>query len=86
MIDDISLVLAFCPPLDYIALNVFDSIHPASRGVAAHTAGLFWIVTHIYIYVCIYIYGFVSQNSDEAYVHVRNRHVFTFPPRGGFPS
>ena len=34
----------------------------------------------------IYIYGFVSQNSNEAYVHVRNRYVFIFPPCGGFPS
>ena len=31
------------------------------------------------------MYGFVSQNSDEAYVHVRNRYVFIFPPRGVFP-
>ena len=28
------------------------------------------------------MYGFVSQNSDEAYVHVRNRYVFVFPPVG----
>ena len=58
-------------------------IHPASRGGAAHTASLFWIVTRTHTF--IYIYGFVSQNSDEAYVHVRNRYVFIFPPRGVFP-
>ena len=37
------------------------------------------------IYIYIYVYGFVSQNFDEAYVHVRNRYVFIFPPRGVFP-
>ena len=37
-------------------------IHPASRGGAAHTASLFWIVTrthtHTYIYICIYTLSF----------------------------
>ena len=37
----------------------------------------------VYIYVYIYIHGFVSQNSDEAYVHVRNRYVFICPPPVG---
>ena len=34
-----------------------ESIHPASRGGAAHTASLFWIVTrtHTHTYICIYI-------------------------------
>ena len=41
--------------------------------MATHTAGLFGIVARTYIYI-----GFVSQNSDEAYVHVRNRHVLLF--------
>ena len=77
-----------------------DLIHPASRGGAAHTASLFWIVTrthtHIYIivyiyiyiiiYIYIYVYGFVSQNSDEAYVHVRNRYCLHFSPPLGLST
>ena len=35
--------------LRWIKINII--IHPASCGVAAHTAGLFWIVTHIYTYI-----------------------------------
>ena len=28
-----------------VTIPMFPDIHPASRGVAAHTAGLFWCVT-----------------------------------------
>ena len=57
----------FCPqivqPYTFQPQTCCPYIHPASRGVAAHTAGLFWIVTHIYIHTHIYIYGFVTMFS-----------------------
>ena len=72
-----------------------SSIHPASRGVAAHTAGLFRSVrgakggveyeeqssTGELTYITA---GFVNFHFSP--VKLPKVRIFTFPPRGGSPS
>ena len=53
---------------------IFHNIHPASRGVAAHTAGLFRSVRGAK--------GGVEYEEQSSTGEL----TYTFPPRGGFPS
>ena len=58
------------------------SIHPASRGVAAHTAGLFRSVRGAK--------GGVeyeeSSTGELTYITAGFVNLYNFPPRGGSPS
>ena len=56
----------------FIYIYVFTFIHPASRGVAAHTAGLFRSVRG-------------AKGGFPPWWLPKLR-IFTFPPRGGSPS
>ena len=59
---------------DYVSLcqNIFENIHPASRGVAAHTAGLFRSVR-----------GAKGGFPPWGLPKLR---IFTFPPPWGLPK
>ena len=60
-----------------------NSIHPASRGVAAHTAGLFRSVRGAKGGV---EYEEQSSTGELTYITAGFVNIFTFPPRGGSPS
>ena len=47
-----------------------QGIHPASRGVAAHTASLFSIVTHTHTHIYIYIY--IYYIHAHIYIYICN--------------
>ena len=59
------------------------AIHPASRGVVAHTAGLFRSVRGAKG-VCEYEEQ--SSTGELTYITAGFVNIFHFPPRGGFPS
>ena len=59
------------------------NIHPASRGVAAHTAGLFRSVRGAKGGV---EYEEQSSTGELTYITAGFVNIFTFPPRGGSPS
>ena len=66
--------------------NYIMYIHPASRGVAAHTAGLFRSVRGAKGGV---EYEEQSSTGELTYItagFVNIFLIFTFPPRGGSPS
>ena len=59
------------------------NIHPASRGVAAHTAGLFRSVRGAKGGV---EYEEQSSTGELTYITAGFVNIFTSPPRGGSPS
>ena len=65
------ITVLYCTDV-YIIISFTWNIHPASRGVAAHTAGLFRSVR-----------GAKGGFPPWGLPKLR---IFTFPPRGGSPS
>ena len=59
----------------YIYIYTYILSISISISISRSISTSFYIYIYIYIYIhIICIYGFVSHTSDEAYVHVRNKH------------
>ena len=65
-------------------IYIYIYIHPASRGVAAHTAGLFRSVRGAAKGGVEYEEQ--SSTGELTYITAGFVNIFTFPPCGGSPS